>query len=169
VRSYTERTNPTSDAEHASSQSDRVALPSRGVALPTSQRPWRVVASSPLPARKPYLDFLEQPPVPIWILKRGKCEVGTTFRVTSANAWILHGDVEGEAGVVENLAHIDAARDQVVAGGVDIIHRQDYGVDRTWLGGSNPLAKNDRRSRTGRSELYDPEVLVGIVDIQAKS
>jgi hypothetical protein len=71
---------------------------------------------------------------------------------------------------VENLAHVDAAGDQVVAGGVDVVHRQDRAVDRARLGGSDPLAEDDRRLRTGRSELYPPEVLVGdVVDIQAKS
>jgi len=37
------------------------------------------------------------------------------------------------------------------------------------MGGSDPLAEDDRRFRTGRSELYYPEVPVGDVDIQAKS
>jgi len=91
------------------------------------------------------------------------------LRVAPADAWVLHGVVEGAAGVVENLAHVDAAGDQVVAGGVDVVHRQDQRVDRAWLGGSDPLAEDDRRPRTGRSEVYRPEVLVGDVEIQAKS
>jgi len=70
---------------------------------------------------------------------------------------------------VENFAHVDAVGDQVVAGGVDVVHRPDRAVDRARLGGSDPLPKNDRRLRTGRSELYSPEVLIGDVDIQAKS
>ena len=91
------------------------------------------------------------------------------MRIAPADAWVLHGVVEGAAGVVENLAHVDAAGDQVVAGGVDVVHRQDQRVDRARLGRSDPLAEDDRRLRTGRSELYPPEVLVADVDIQAKS
>ena len=65
------------------------------------------------------------------------------MRVAPADAWVLHGVVKGAAGIVENLAHVDAAGDQVVAGGVDVVHRQDRGVDRAWLGRSDPLAEDD--------------------------
>ena len=115
----------------------------------------------PLAAGKPRLDLLEQPAVPVRILERGKRVVGTTFRVAPADAWVLHGVVEGAAGVVENLAHVDAAGDQVVAGGVDVVHGQDQAVHRARLGGRDSLAEDDRGLRTGRSELYRPEVLVG--------
>ena len=91
------------------------------------------------------------------------------MRVAPADAWVLHGVVEGAAGVVEDLAHVDAAGDQVVAGGVDVVHGEDRAVDRARLGRSDPLAEDDRRLRTGRSELYPPEVFVGDIDIQAKS
>jgi hypothetical protein len=49
--------------------------------------------------------------------------------VAPADAGFLHGVVEGAARVVENLAHIDATGDQIVAGGIDVVHRQDWGVD----------------------------------------
>jgi len=65
------------------------------------------------------------------------------LRVTPTDAWVLNGVVEGAAGVVENLAHVDAAGDQVVSGGVDIVHRQDRTVDRARLGRSDPLAEDD--------------------------
>jgi len=60
--------------------------------------------------------------------------VGTTFWVAPVNARILHGGVQGAAGVVENLAHVNAEGDQVVAGGVDVVHSQDQPLDRARLG-----------------------------------
>src|SRR5262245_12491628 len=45
----------------------------------------------PHAAWKPRLDLLEQPAVPVRILERGEREVGTTLRVTPADAWVLHG------------------------------------------------------------------------------
>src|SRR5204863_8007289 len=75
----------------------------------------------PFAAGKARRDLLEQPAIPVWILKRGKREVGTTFRVAPSDARVLHGVVEGTAGVVEDLADVNAAIDQVLAGGVDVI------------------------------------------------
>src|SRR5215211_3931180 len=71
----------------------------------------------PLAAGKSCLDLLEQPAVAVRILERGKRVVGTTLRVAPADARILHGVVEGAAGVVEDLAYVDATGDQVVADG----------------------------------------------------
>src|SRR4029434_9803419 len=98
----------------------------------------------PLAAGKPRLDLLKQPLVPVRVLERGEREVGTTLRVAPADAWVLHGVVEGEAGVVEDLAHLDAAGDQVVAGGLDIVHGEDQAVRQTGLGRSDALAEDDR-------------------------
>src|SRR6266480_787180 len=72
------------------------------------------------PTRKARRDLLEQPAVPVWILKRGKREVGTTFRVAPGDARVLYGIVKGAAGVVEDLAHFDAAAAQLLAGGHDV-------------------------------------------------
>ena len=65
----------------------------------------------PLATGKPRRDLLEQPAVAVRVLERGEREVGTTLRVAPADARVLHGVVEGAAGVVEDLAHIDAAGD----------------------------------------------------------
>ncbi len=99
--------------------------------------------SLPLAAREPLLDLLELPAVPVRILKRGKREVGTTFRVAPGDARVLHGVVEGAAGVVEDLADVDAAGDQVVAGGADVLHGEDQ-VRRASLGRRDSLAEDDR-------------------------
>ena len=90
-------------------------------------------------------DLLEQPAVPVWILERGKRVIGTTLRVAPADARVLHGVVEGAAGVMEDLAHVDAAGDQVVAGGVDVVHGEDQAVRRARLGRRDSLAEDDRR------------------------
>ncbi len=54
----------------------------------------------PFAAGKTRCDLLKQPAVPIWILERGKREVGTALRVAPADARILHGVVEAAAGVM---------------------------------------------------------------------
>src|SRR6266508_1225239 len=71
----------------------------------------------PFAARKARRDLLKQPAVPVWILKRSKREVGTTFRVAPTGARLPDGVVERTAGIVEDFADVDAASDQVLAGG----------------------------------------------------
>src|SRR5262249_17384742 len=88
----------------------------------------------PLAARKSRLDLLEQPAVSVRILERGKREVGKTMRGASPGPGVLHAVVEGAAGVVEDLANVDAAGDQVVAGGVDVVHGEGQAVRRARLG-----------------------------------
>ena len=68
-----------------------------------------MVVSTSIRGGKPRLDLLEQPAVPIRILERGERVVGTTLRVAPADAWVLHGVVEGGAGVIEDLAHVNPA------------------------------------------------------------
>src|SRR4029434_3755922 len=110
ARSGRARTSPTSRAWDASSRSGRGAGPFRGGALLGARRPWPVLLL-PFAAGKPLLDLLEQPAVPVRILERGKREVGTTFRVAPAAARVLHGVVARAAGVVEDLANVDATGD----------------------------------------------------------
>src|SRR5438132_13842789 len=87
----------------------------------------------PFAAAKSRRDLLEKPAVPIWILERGKREVGATLRVAPADARVLYGVVEGAAGVVEDVAHLDAVGNQVVAGDVDIVDGEDQDVRRARL------------------------------------
>src|SRR5579863_4479402 len=42
-----------------------------------------------------------------------------------------------------------------------VVHREDHAVDRARLGGSDPLAQDDRRLRAGRSQLYYRVVPMG--------
>src|SRR4029077_7500127 len=113
----------------------------------------------PFAAGKACRDLLQQPAVPVWILKRGKREVGTTFRVPPSHARVLDRVVEGAAGVVEDLADVDAAGDQAVAGCVNVLHREDQ-FRRARRGRSDSLAENDRRLRTRRSKLYTSKVFI---------
>src|SRR5580700_11828736 len=59
----------------------------------------------PFAAGCPRRDLLEQPAVPVRVLKRGKRVVGTTLRVAPAHACVLPG-LEDAAGVVKDLAHV---------------------------------------------------------------
>src|SRR4029453_11203794 len=98
----------------------------------------------PLASGQARRDLLQQPAVPVGILKRGKREVGTTFRVAPSDARVLHGVIKWAAGVVEDLAHVDPAADQVIAGGVDVIHCEDQ-IRRARSGRRDSLAEDDRR------------------------
>ena len=63
------------------------------------------------------------------------------MRVAPADARVLHSVVEGAAGVVEHLTHLDAAGDERVAGGVDVVHGEDQAVRRARLADVIPLPK----------------------------
>src|SRR5215207_3754009 len=108
----------------------------------------------PLAAGEPRRDLLEQPAVPVRVLERGEREVGTAFGVAPADARVLQGVVEGAAGVVEDLAHVNAAGDEVGAGGVEVFYGEDEAVGRARLGRRDPLAEDDRGSRVVRRHLH---------------
>jgi hypothetical protein len=46
---------------------------------------------------------------------------------------------EATAAVVEHFAYLDAVGEELVAGRVYVVHRQDHAVDRTRLSGGDPL------------------------------
>src|SRR4030095_15263573 len=97
----------------------------------------------PFAAGKAFRNLLEQPAVSIRIFERGKREIGTTLRIASSYARGFHCFVEGAAGVVEHLADLDAAGDQVPVSGVDVIHSEDQ-VRRARLGRRDSLTEDDR-------------------------
>ena len=80
------------------------------------------------------------------------------MRVASADAWFLHGVVERAACVVEDLAHGDAAGDQVVAVGGEVVHGEDQVVRRARLGRRDSLAEDVRGFQVARRQLHDAEV-----------
>src|SRR5262245_37952621 len=66
----------------------------------------------PFATGKARRNLLQQPAVPVWILKRGKREIGTTLRVAPRHSRVLHGIIERAGGVVEDFADVDATGDQ---------------------------------------------------------
>src|SRR4030095_13232531 len=52
----------------------------------------------PFAAGKARSELLEQRAVPVWILERGKREVGTTLRVTPSDVRVLHSVIKWAAG-----------------------------------------------------------------------
>jgi hypothetical protein len=61
---------------------------------------------------------------------------------------------------VEDLPHVDAAGDEVVAGGVDVVHAEDQAVRRDWLGRRDSLAEDGRGFRVVWRHLHDAEVAI---------
>ena len=56
------------------------------------------------------------------------------MRVAPRDARFLDGVVKGATGIVEDLAHFDAAGDQVFAGGIDVVYGKDEAVGQARLG-----------------------------------
>ena len=67
---------------------------------------------------------------------------------------------------MEDLTHVDAARDQVVAGGVDVVDGKDQAVRRAGLGRRDSLAEDDRGFRVVRRHLHAAEVARRDVDVE---
>src|SRR5215207_4753153 len=97
------------------------------------QGAYRRPRSLPHAAGEPRRDLLEHPGVPVRVLERGEREVGAALRVAPAGARVLDGVGEGAAGVVEDLAHGDAAGEQVLAGGVDVVDGEGQAARRARL------------------------------------
>jgi hypothetical protein len=74
---------------------------------------------------------------------------------------VVLAGLEDAAGVVEDLAHGDAAGDQVGAGGVHVVHGEDQAVRRAGLGRRDALAEDDRGVRVVRRQLHDPPIVAG--------
>jgi len=60
---------------------------------------------------------------------------------------------------MEQPADLDAAADEVLARGVDVLGGQDQPLDRARLAGRQPRAERDRARRERRGELDHPEIL----------
>jgi hypothetical protein len=69
---------------------------------------------------------------------------------------------------VEDLAHVDAAGDQVVAGGVDVVHGEDQALRRARLGGRDSLAEDDRGFRVVRRHLHAAEVVAVVTSMSSR-
>jgi hypothetical protein len=114
------------------------------------------------PPREPLLDLLQAPAVAVGIGERCPAEVRAALRVGAAPA--LAGFV------VPDLADVDAAADQVVAGRFDVLDRSDTGPAGTQRQGRPAVPELDRSRRAGWSELHRARVLVGLeVDVETPS
>src|SRR4051812_28471239 len=72
--------------------------------------------------------LLQQPAVPVRVAERCVRGVGTPLRIVPRSARLRDGDEaapEAAAGVVEDVADIDAVRDELSAGRVDVVYRQE--------------------------------------------
>jgi hypothetical protein len=100
-------------------------------------------------ARKPFRDLLQHVAVALGVVERG---VRAAFGIGPGGA-LLVADVEAAdeaaTGFVERLTHLDAAREEFVAGGLDVVHRQEQPVERARLGGGDAVAEDDRAVRSG--------------------
>jgi hypothetical protein len=62
---------------------------------------------------------------------------------------------------VKHLAYVDAVREELVAGRIDVVNREDHAVDRARRGGGDALAEDDRRVRCGWREVHEAIVIAG--------
>src|SRR5262245_2225030 len=71
---------------------------------------------------------------------------------------------EATAAVMEHFAYPDAVPAELVAGRVDVVHRQGRrSIDRARLSGGDPLAEDDRARRAGWCQLHHLEALAADV------
>src|SRR5215211_5000458 len=96
----------------------------------------------PFPSGKPARDLLQQPAVPVRVAERRVHEVRAPFY--RLQAW---------GPLLVYLADVDAAADEIVPGGVDVLDCEDQPVSGPRLGRREALAEVDRALRAGRREL----------------
>src|ERR1700722_17542897 len=70
---------------------------------------------------------------------------------------------EHVAAAVEHLADLNAATEQIIAGGLDVSDDQIKSLGGAGSGRGNILAEDDRAPRARRRELNDPKVLTVVI------
>src|SRR3954447_23071136 len=71
---------------------------------------------------------------------------------------------------MEGFARIDAAFDELRAGGLDVADDEVQPLERPWRRGTDAIADRDRARRAGRRHLYVSEVVAGpVVDVEAEA
>src|SRR5689334_10201330 len=96
----------------------------------------------PFPAGEPGRDLLELPGVAIRVAERRAREVRAAWRVEARGLHLL------------DLTDLDAAIDEIVSGGVDVLDDEDQAVRGARLSHLAALAELDRAPRMGRRELH---------------
>src|SRR3954454_15631555 len=112
----------------------------------------------PSPPGQPGRDLLKQPAVAVRVAERGVREVRAPGQVEPGGLRLLL-----------HLADVDAAADEILAGGVDVRDRQVELLEGSGLHGRDALAEMDRGLRPGRRHLHLPEVAEVDVDVQPPS
>src|ERR1700733_8196105 len=109
----------------------------------------------PSPAGQPAGDLLQLPAVAIRVAEGCAGEVRAPWRVEARRLHLL------------DLADVDAAFDQISAGGVDVLDDEDHGLGGARLRIRAPLAELDRASGVRRSELHVADLFADHqVDVQ---
>src|SRR5215217_1771662 len=104
----------------------------------------------PFPPGDPGGDLLEQPAVAVRVAERRVREVRAPwYRLEARGPTLVH------------LADVDAAADEIGAGGVDVVDREDQPVSRPGLSRREALAHVNRALRAGRRELHPADVVAG--------
>src|SRR3954447_2402632 len=104
----------------------------------------------------PGRDLLEQPAVAVRVAEGGVREVRPPGQVDPGGLRLLL-----------HLADVDAAADEILPGGVDVLDRQVQLLEGPGLHRRNALAEMDRGLRAGRRHLHLPEVAEVDIDVQA--
>src|SRR4051794_12179292 len=128
-------------------------LSNRSCGLAHMQRPTpaSLLSVLPFPPGEPGRDFLEQPVVPVRVVERRVHEVRAPFYRFEARGPLL-----------VDLADVDAAADEIVPGGVDVLNGENQPVKGTRLSPQrDALAEVDRAVRVGRRHLYRTELVAG--------
>ena len=78
--------------------------------------------------------------------------------------------LEARGPLLLHLADVDAAADEIVAGGVDVVDHEDQSLSGPRLSRRPALAELDRALRVGRRHLHRPEVVADDqVDVEPPS
>src|SRR5882724_11916521 len=111
-------------------------------------------------------DLLKQPAVAVRIFERGERAVAAVLGIRTANPdppkqiGLVRADVR-VAGAVEHLADLDAATEQLVAGGLDVGDDQVQSLGGAGCRRGHVLAEDDRGRGAKGSELDHAEVVTG--------
>ena len=113
-------------------------------------------------------DLLEQPAVAVRITERGERAVAAMLGIRTADpeppkqVGLVRAGVHAAA-VVENLADLDAASEQFVAGGGDVGDDQVQALRGAGCCGGDILAEDDRASGARWRELDHAEVITVVI------
>jgi hypothetical protein len=94
-------------------------------------------------------DLLQEPAVAVPVAERRPRAVGTVPRVEAVHATPRTGVVEHATRRRGNLAHVDAAADELGAGRLKVVDDEDQALDQPRHGGRDPGAEGSRPASPG--------------------